>query len=110
MMKTPEHWSHRGLAAAALLPLAPVWWAGTKLRTALATPYRAPVPVICVGNLTAGGAGKTPFVAWLFDQLAARGRTPAILSRGHGGSATGPTWVDPASPRPIRTRTPIGSR
>ena len=96
MMKTPEHWSHRGLAAAALLPLAPVWWAGTKLRTALAAPYRAPVPVICVGNLTAGGAGKTPFVAWLFDQLAARGRTPAILSRGHGGSATGPTWVDPA--------------
>ena len=96
MMKTPEHWSHRGLAAAALLPLAPVWWAGTKLRTALAAPYRAPVPVICVGNLTAGGAGKTPFVAWLFDQLAARGRTPAILSRGHGGSASGPTWVDPA--------------
>ena len=96
MMKTPEHWSHRGLAAAALLPLAPVWWAGTKLRTALAAPYRAPVPVICVGNLTAGGAGKTPFVAWLFDQLAARGRTPAILSRGYGGSATGPTWVDPA--------------
>ena len=40
MMKTPEHWSHRGLAAAALLPLAPVWWAGTKIRTALAAPYR----------------------------------------------------------------------
>ena len=95
MMKTPEHWSHRSLAAAALLPLAPVWWAGTRLRRALAAPYLAPVPVICVGNLTAGGAGKTPFVAWLFDQLVARGRAPALLSRGHGGSATGPIWVDP---------------
>ena len=58
MMKTPEHWSHRGLAAAALLPLAPVWWAGTKLRTALAAPYRAPVPVICVGNLTAAAPAR----------------------------------------------------
>ena len=96
MMKTPKHWNHRGLAAAAFLPLSAVWWAGTKLRTALAAPYRAPVPVICVGNLTAGGAGKTPFVGWLYNQLAARGWTPAILSRGYGGSATGPTWVDPA--------------
>ena len=97
MMKTPEYWSHRGLAATVLLALAPVWWAGTKLRNGLAAPYRAPVPVICVGNLTAGGAGKTPFVAWLFDQLAARGWKPAILSRGHGGSADGPVWVDPAT-------------
>ena len=97
MIKTPEYWSHRGLAATVLLALATVWWAGTKLRNGLAAPYRAPVPVICVGNLTAGGAGKTPFVAWLFDQLAARGWKPAILSRGHGGSDDGPVWVDPAT-------------
>ena len=95
-MKTPEHWNNRGLTATALLPLTPVWWLAGRLRRGLATTYRAPVPVICVGNLTAGGAGKTPLVAWLFDQLAARGWQPAILSRGYGGSATKPLWVDPA--------------
>lgn len=96
MMKTPEHWNHRGPAALALLPLTPIWWFAGRLRQRLTTPYHPPVPVICVGNLTAGGAGKTPFVAWLFDQLASRGWKPVILSRGHGGNATRPTWVDPA--------------
>ena len=96
MMKTPEHWSHRGPVAMALLPLTPVWWLAGHLRQRFATAYRASVPVICVGNLTAGGAGKTPLVAWLFDRLAARGWQPAILSRGHGGSVTTPLWVDPA--------------
>lgn len=96
MMKTPEFWSHRGPTAVALLPLTPLWWLAGTLRKRFATPYRAPVPVICVGNLTAGGVGKTPLVAWLFDRLTERGFQPAILSRGYGGSATNPLWVDPA--------------
>ena len=96
MMKTPEHWSHRGPAALALLPLTPLWWLAGALRNILATAYHAPVPVICVGNLTAGGVGKTPLVAWLYDRLAERGHQPAILSLGYGGSAPGPLWVDPA--------------
>ena len=96
MMKTPEFWSHRGPPALALLPLTPLWWLAGTMRKAFATPYHAPIPVICVGNLTAGGVGKTPLVAWLFDRLAERGLQPAILSRGYGGSAAGPLWVDPA--------------
>lgn len=96
MMKTPEFWSHRGPAALALLPLTPLWWGAATLRRIFATAYRAPVPVICIGNLTAGGVGKTPLVAWLYDRLAERGLKPAILSRGYGGRATGPLWVDPA--------------
>jgi tetraacyldisaccharide 4'-kinase len=96
MIKTPEFWSHRGPAAIALLPLTLPWWLAGTLRKTMASPYRAPVPVICVGNLTAGGVGKTPLVAWLFDRLAEHGLNPAILSRGYGGSATGPLWVDPA--------------
>lgn len=45
--------------------------------------HHAPVPVISVGNLTTGGTGKTPFVAWLINQLRQRGLQPGLLSRGY---------------------------
>jgi tetraacyldisaccharide 4'-kinase len=61
-----------------------------------AKPYRARLPVICVGNFTAGGSGKTPLVAHLAGLITARGLKPAILSRGYGGRRAGPMRVDPA--------------
>jgi tetraacyldisaccharide 4'-kinase len=54
---------------------------------------RLPVPCISVGNLTVGGTGKTPLVAWLLDELTALGARPAVVSRGYGGSARGPERV-----------------
>lgn len=58
-------------------------------------PYRSRLPVICVGNFTAGGTGKTPLSLHLAARLSAMGERPVFLTRGYGGRHTGPHWVDP---------------
>lgn len=90
----PEFWTRPGLAAQLLEPLAWAHAAAGTARRALVTSARAPVPVVCVGNLVAGGAGKTPVVLSLARRLAARGARPHLLSRGYGGRLTGPVAVD----------------
>lgn len=57
--------------------------------------YRVSRPVIVVGNLTVGGTGKTPFVAWLAEKLTERGLRVGILSRGYGSNSTAPRVVEP---------------
>jgi tetraacyldisaccharide 4'-kinase len=83
-------WQARALAPAAWLWRLAIWWRARKV-----VPYRAPVPVVCIGNLTAGGAGKTPMVAALLERLIARGLSPHVVSRGYGGKLIGPHQVDP---------------
>jgi tetraacyldisaccharide 4'-kinase len=95
-MQAPEFWRHDGLPARLLAPLGLAYHGAGVLRRALTKPWRAPVPVICVGNLVAGGAGKTPVVLSLLKLLADRGLKPMALTRGYGGSAAGPLRVDPA--------------
>ena len=56
--------------------------------------YRAGIPVVCIGNINAGGTGKTPTAMALAQILTARDQTPHIVSRGYGGSLTGPVRVD----------------
>src|SRR4051812_48968862 len=53
----------------------------------------AGIPVVVVGNIVAGGTGKTPLVIWIAEFLKDRGWSPAILLRGYGGSADGPLAV-----------------
>lgn len=83
------------LVPALLSPLSFVYGAIASARLKRLPGYRSTLPVICVGNFTVGGSGKTPFVAYLCETLAARGRKPAILTRGYGGRERGPVWVGP---------------
>jgi tetraacyldisaccharide 4'-kinase len=99
MLRAPRFWfSPPGaprLAARFLAPAAALWGVGARLRQARGRPEPAPVPVICVGNLTVGGAGKTPTVIALLSALSEAGWTPHALSRGYGGVERGPHRVDP---------------
>ncbi|MEM1229326.1 MAG: lipid A export permease/ATP-binding protein MsbA [Pseudomonadota bacterium] len=73
--------------------------------------WRAPVPVIVVGNISVGGTGKTPFVVWLAKALSARGFSPGIVSRGYGGSASTPLLVNPdADPVLVGDEAPLLAR
>ena len=96
-MRPPAFWSDPGAIAGRLLaPLGWLYQEVTQQRLAGATAWRAPVPVVCVGNLTAGGSGKTPVARDLAARLLRAGQAPHILSRGYGGRATGPLRVHPA--------------
>ena len=95
-MRTPDLWSHDGLLPTLLSPAASLYGLCSRSRAARTIARRVPVPVVCVGNLVAGGAGKTPLVLALLDALAAKGLEAQVLSRGHGGLERGPLRVDPA--------------
>jgi tetraacyldisaccharide 4'-kinase len=94
-VRAPAFWLADGPLPVLLSPLAGAWGAAARLRRRRAG-WRAPVPVICVGNLVAGGAGKTPVALAVARRLALQLRAPHLLSRGYGGSARGPLCVDPA--------------
>jgi tetraacyldisaccharide 4'-kinase len=98
----------RATALAVLLsPLAALYAIVTALRRALYRmrvlgSERLAVPVVVVGNIAAGGTGKTPLVIALAEALAARGRHPGVVSRGYGGTAGAPRVVTPdADPREV---------
>jgi tetraacyldisaccharide 4'-kinase len=91
----PEFWAHDGLPPTLLQPLASIYAGIGAARRALTRPRRAGVPVVCVGNLVVGGAGKTPVVLSLAARLGASGLQPHILTRGYGGTLAGPVRVDP---------------
>ncbi|MEZ5648337.1 MAG: tetraacyldisaccharide 4'-kinase [Alphaproteobacteria bacterium] len=94
-MRTPKFWQKNGMMAHLLSPFSYGWRAGAWLRRLGVEPYRASLPVLCVGNIVAGGAGKTPIVLDLLQRLQQRGETPWALIRGYGGTHAGPLMVDP---------------
>ena len=97
-MRAPDFW-HRDdaaakLAAAALAPLSHLYGATVRWKARHTTPYRARIAVVCIGNLTAGGTGKTPIAIAVADAIIARGKNPFFLTRGFGGRLAGPVVVD----------------
>jgi tetraacyldisaccharide 4'-kinase len=98
-LSTPRWWYVREGAPAPitrhlLKPISWIWAWETARKIAAGKPVDPGAPVICVGNFTMGGAGKTPIVRALIQRLQASGAKPFILSRGHGGSLAGPVRVD----------------
>lgn len=95
-MREPSFWWRpAGLTAGLLSPLAAIY--GSVAARRMARPGRARgIPVLCVGNLTVGGSGKTPAALAAAELLRAVGRRPFFLVRGYGGRLKGPVRVDPA--------------
>jgi len=95
-MRPPDFWysERQGLVPLLLSPLSGLYALGGRLRQALTTPASAGVPVLCIGNLTVGGAGKTPTALKVAQLLIAQGRQPHILSRGYGAHVSAPIRVD----------------
>jgi len=94
MREPPFWWRAAGIEACLLTPAAAIYGAvaASRLRR---EGYRADVPVICIGNPTLGGAGKTPTALAVAHMLKAAGEQPAFLSRGYGGCQPGPLVVTP---------------
>lgn len=80
--------------AHALMPAAWLYARISAARMAGSPRYVPRLPVICIGNFTAGGTGKTPLTQRIARVLIAAGRAPAVLTRGYGGSERGPRFVD----------------
>jgi tetraacyldisaccharide 4'-kinase len=97
MPAAPRFWDQPpGLIADLLAPASAVWSTAGRFRRALSRPYRPRVPVVCVGNLVAGGAGKTPVALALSAWLLERNVATHVVTRGYGGRLRGPVRVDPA--------------
>lgn len=94
MVRAPAFWRQDGPIPRLLSPLSRIVASATARRVARPG-WRAPVPVICCGNVTVGGAGKTTVVLDLAERLCGRGAAVHILLRGYGGRVRGPHRVVP---------------
>jgi len=97
MMTTPTFWYEKDFLSKFksyfLIPLSIIWIFLSRIKATIAKPYNSKLKVICVGNLTIGGTGKTPFAISTFKWLKDLGYNPVFLTRGYGGKQIEPTEV-----------------
>ena len=96
-MQPPNFWygTPTGLTPQMLRPIGALYALASRVRRSLQTPWHPSVPVICVGNLNAGGTGKTPTAIAITRLLQEHGLDVHFLSRGYGSSVRTPIRVDP---------------
>lgn len=94
--QTPKYFNSKLSLGILFLPLSLLYWGITKLKGKFARPYRSRARVVCVGNITLGGVGKTPLTIKIVEHLLSENVRVGILSRGYGGSLSSsvPVVVD----------------
>ncbi|HZX79411.1 MAG TPA: tetraacyldisaccharide 4'-kinase, partial [Lysobacter sp.] len=100
--RTPRYWYGDARVPLHARAVEPLYAALTRLRGALyrrrlLRPQHPGVPVLVIGNVTAGGTGKTPLTVAVVERLREAGWSPGVASRGYGRRGREPLWVDPAS-------------
>ena len=98
-MNAPDFWwqPEPSWQASLLSPFGAIYGFFAARRFRSEARYKAKIPVVCIGNFTAGGTGKTPFAIALCKLLKEQGHKPGFLLRGYGGSLNGPVLVDAES-------------
>ena len=92
-IKTPHFWTELSWQSVILFPVSYIWRFGHYAQQKILNTKETEIPVICVGNLTVGGSGKTPVVITLCRFLSGIGKSTSILTRGFGGKKKGPIFV-----------------
>ena len=93
-MQMPNFWNEKGILSSCLIPAGWIVTLIGRHRQQMGRSEPVPVPLICVGNLTVGGAGKTPVALDIGSRLQARGVRSHFLTRGYKGQLKGPVMVD----------------
>ena len=97
MFEAPKFWFQKNLSSKILsvlfFPLSLIWIVISLLKKKLIKKYKSKLKVICIGNLTIGGTGKTPFAIYTYKLLKNLGYKPVFLTRGYGGLLKGPIEV-----------------
>lgn len=93
-MKAPHFWKSKNIISTLLLPVSWLYYAISQMLYARITPVTLPIPIICVGNLTVGGAGKTPVALHIGELLKRKNINAFFISRGYGGSQKSALKVD----------------
>lgn len=93
-MKAPRFWEQAGICSSLLLPVSFLYQSVARLRFQLSSPMKSDVPVICVGNVVVGGAGKTPLVRYLAELCDELSLSKAILTRGYKGKINTPMCIN----------------